>query len=86
MLGRDVPPAYTGALKAVQAAAGRLALSGCADDSAAGQLAGLAPLAIGVVAVIGLFNCVEAAGKLRGGGGGHAAAPGGWWPGPRRAG
>ena len=63
-----VPAAYTGALKAEQAAAGRLALSGCADDSAAGQLAGLIPLAIGVVAVIGLFNCVEAAGKLRGGG------------------
>ena len=43
--------------------------AGCADDSAAGQLAGLIPLAIGIAAVIGLFNCVEAAGKLRGGGG-----------------
>ena len=68
VLGRPVPAAYTGELKAAQAAAGRLALRGCADDSAAGQLAGLIPLAIGIAAVIGLFNCVEAAGKLRGGG------------------
>ena len=64
VLGRWVPQSYTGKLKEVQKAEGRLKLEGCASSEGSSILLSLTPVVIGVLGVGGLTCAAMASREL----------------------